>query len=187
MAYLQFTPFYINKTDSVVQFNPDFTLNKYFKLERDYTVLFPEGTIDSNRTSFKIRQTQDAYQIATVVPRSLVQGLAVIGGFLSLFGLVFTIMRIVHQECLTRSLIKFLKRQNHKPTSSEAESDLNEGEASEEAQLVQAFEKEKVNYRSEVKRVFSFESFYRTRVKLINMQNDSLLLEQELAEITHEF
>jgi len=61
ITYVQYKPLYINKTDSVMQIMPDFNLKKYFKLEKDYSVLYPEGFLDSNRTSFKIRQSQDAF------------------------------------------------------------------------------------------------------------------------------
>lgn len=71
--YMQYTPFYLNKTDSIFQINPKYTLDKYFTMVKDRLEPMQDVVVDQNyrQTAFFISKSQDAYEVVTIVPKSM--------------------------------------------------------------------------------------------------------------------
>eukprot|EP00347_Sterkiella_histriomuscorum_P017328 403349807 len=163
------SPFYLNKTDSIFQISETYYQENFFTITKDqqYTSQNPQQNV-SLQLAIYIYPSQDAFEVITIVPKSLAEGLAQIGGYLSLFSIVLFIMRLVHINCLKRDLKNMLRdkqkdaREQGLLTNSQADR-LNDRE----------YEK--------IEEVFSFENFHKLTMEVQNLKSKTVALETELS------
>ncbi|CDW88414.1 UNKNOWN [Stylonychia lemnae] len=116
---LLFTPFYLNKSEQVVQISEKYYQEDYFSIFKDEQEKFDQNS-DAKyvQAVFYIKKSQQAFEVITIIPKQLGQALGQIGGYFSLFGAVLFLLKVLHMSYMKRDLRKMINEENLRKKSS---------------------------------------------------------------------